>query len=69
MMDENLKTYLKWKEECARKGKTPADMVMFSRSIGMPESYITELQFIIEDMETKLAELVPAFGERGEVKQ
>lgn len=58
-VDENVKTYLHWKEECARKRKTPMDMVEFSRSLGMDEAYTATLCRIINEMEAHLSEPAP----------
>ena len=47
---DNLETYLRWKEECAQKGKTPADMVQFVRTMGQ-EDYADELESFMVKME------------------
>lgn len=54
-MKNNLETYLRWKEMLAAKGKTPTDMVEVSRSLGMSDDYIKNLQAIIDEMEHQLA--------------
>lgn len=48
---DNLETYLRWKEECARKGKTPMDMVQFVRTMGQ-DDYADDLESLILKMES-----------------
>ena len=47
---DNLATYRRWKDECAKKGKSPGDMVDFYRSIGQTE-YAAEVETVIQKME------------------
>lgn len=49
----NLETYLAWVDDIKRKGKTPADMVAFSRSLGH-EEYADKIEKFISDMEELL---------------
>ena len=55
-MEANLKAYHRWKEECAKKGKTPADMVQFYRSMGQ-DDYADQVEDIIQRMEELSASL------------
>lgn len=47
---DNLETYLRWKAECARKNKTPAEMVQFYRDIGQTE-YADQIESFMVKME------------------
>jgi len=53
---ENLSTYLRWKERCATKGKTPNDMVGMYRGL-LDDEYLDGVQRFIENMENRLAVL------------
>lgn len=53
-MKNNLDTYTAWVSDLKKKGKTPADMVAFVRSLGFDEyadrleSFISEMQALSE---------------------
>lgn len=53
---DNLETYLRWKEECAQKGKTPMDMVQFCRTMGQGD-YADQVEDLIQRMEALSASL------------
>lgn len=53
---DNLETYRRWKEECAKKGKTPADMVQFFRTMGQGD-YADQVEDLIQRMEALSASL------------
>ena len=46
----NIETYKAWVSDISRKGKTPADMVAFARSLGF-EEYADRLEAFILNME------------------
>ena len=46
---ENVDTYLRWKAECAAKGKTPNDMVGMYRGL-LDDDYLDGVQRFIEEM-------------------
>lgn len=47
---DNIETYIRWIEECAKKGKTPADMVQFVRTMGQGD-YADQLESFMVKME------------------
>lgn len=52
---EGEETYSAWKQELARSGKTPEEMVAHYRAIGMTE-YADKLDAVIRRMEGPAAE-------------
>lgn len=46
----NLETYSSWVADLKKKGKTPADMVAFARSLGF-EEYADRLEAFISEMQ------------------
>ena len=50
LIHDNTKIYLKWKEQCAAKGKTPNDMVGMYRGL-LDDEYLDGVQRFIENME------------------
>lgn len=54
----NIETYKSWVSDISRKGKTPADMVAFSRSLGF-EEYADRLEAFISEMQALLQEPLP----------
>lgn len=54
----NIETYKSWVSDISRKGKTPADMVAFARSLGF-EEYADRLEAFISEMQALLQEPLP----------
>lgn len=52
----NIETYKAWVSDISRKGKTPADMVAFARSLGF-EEYADKVEKVISNMEELLQQL------------
>lgn len=50
---EDMETYRVWKEELARTGKTPEEVISFYREIGMTQ-YADKLCAVIRQMEGSL---------------
>lgn len=54
----NIETYKAWVSDINKKGKTPADMVAFARSLGF-EEYADRLEAFISEMQALLQEPLP----------
>lgn len=49
-LPNNRDTYMRWKADVEKAGKTPADMIELARNMGMPE-YAKQLEAFISQME------------------
>lgn len=58
ILASNLETYTAWVSDIKRKGKTPADMVAFARSLGLDE-YADKFEAFISEMQALLQEPLP----------